>query len=183
MLQLNLLIWVLAAIFAYIGWLRGWTKGVISLAGVMLGIFTMYQFDTLIRITLFGDLPRDQIFYLQSIIFLLIVYFAYETRALERIGERANENRADLQNRVLGAIVGFVNGYLIGGTLWYILDINRFPNGTYPLDPYVVAPPPGSVSAAAISNLPVYLLTQNGASGDLLSLLVVILFVVVLIMI
>lgn len=183
MLELNLLIWLLAAVFAYIGWQRGWTKGIISLSGVMLGIFAMYQFDTLIRITLFGDLPRDQIFYLQSIIFLVIVYFAYETRALERIGANRSEQREELQNRVLGGIVGFINGYLIGGTIWYIMDINRFPNGAYPLDPYVVAPPIGSSSAAAINNLPVYLLTQNGASGDLLSLIVVVLFVVVLIMI
>lgn len=183
MMELSILIWVLAAIFAYVGWIRGWTKGIITLAGIMLGIFAMYQFDTLIRVTLFGDLPRDQTFVLQTIIFLIIVYFAYETRALERISANQNENRDELQNRVLGGIVGFVNGYLIGGTIWYILDVNRLPSGAYPLDPYVVAPVPGSASAQAISNLPVYLLTQNGANGDLLSLLVVVLFVIVLIMI
>lgn len=188
MVELSLLVWLLAAFFAFIGSTRGWTKEVISSAGIVLGLFALYQFDNLIRFNLFGDLPLDQKFYLQTVIFLGIVFFAYQTRAI--VGAEATRTRAGntdgadpLQTRVLGGLVGFINGYLIGGTVWYFLDINRFPNGAYPLDPYIIAPPAGTASAQALQNLPMYVLTQNGASGDLLSLAVVVLFVIVLILI
>ena len=175
MIQLALLVYLLAAFFAYVGWLRGWTKEIISLAGVTLGIFALWQFRTLITQTLFGDLPTWQVFYIQAFLFIAIVFFAYQTRGL---AERANrrEDREELQSKVLGGIVGALNGYLIGGTVWYFLD-----SAAYPLSPLVVAPSAGSSSAAMVNNLPVYILTAG--DGNLLSLMVVVLFVVVLVLI
>lgn len=187
MIELHVLVWVLAAFFAYMGSQRGWTKELISMAGIVLGLFAMYQFDGLIRVTLLGQLPPDQRFYLQSLLFLIVVFFAYQSRAL--VGHEATrartgtDGRDPLQSRVLGGIAGLVNGYLVGGTIWYFLDINRTPVGTYPLDPYVVAPVSGSASALALQNLPLYVLTQNSGGGDLLSLAVVILFIIVLVII
>lgn len=186
MIELSVLVWIMAIFFGYIGMLRGWTKELIASSGIILGLFALYQFDTLLRVQLLGALPNDQRFYIQSFIFIVIVFFAYQTRAV--VGSEANrarggDGRDPLQNRVLGAIVGFANGYMIGGSIWYFLDINRLPTGQYPLAPHVIAPLPGTASAAAIPNLPLYLLTQGGANGDLLSLLVVILFIVVLVMI
>lgn len=176
MIELSLLVWVLAAVFAYVGWLRGWTKEVISLAGITLGLFALHEFDILIRETLFGDLPAQQVFAIQAALFLIIVFFAYQTNALaERAESRAE--RDELQTRALGGLVGFANGYLVGGTIWYFLDI-----ANYPLSPYVVEPALGSASAAAVNNLPLYVLTGNG-TNDLLSLLVVVLFVIVLVII
>lgn len=125
---------------------------------------------------------RDR-FSIQSFIFLLIVFFAYQTRALAQRAGRRN-NREELQTKVLGGIVGAANGYLISGTLWFFMDYQG--DGliqAYPLSPLVTAPQPGSVSADMVANLPVYLLTGNGADGALLSLVVVVLFVVVLILI
>lgn len=186
MIELSLLLWVVAFFFAYIGSMRGWTKEVISLAGIILGLFFMFQFDTLIRLTLLGDLPVDQRFYIQSAMFLLIVFFSYQTRALvggDATRARGQAGRDPLQTKVLGGIVGFVNGYLIGGTIWYFMEINRTPAGLYPLDPFVVSPPAGTASAVAIQNLPLNVLTQNGQNGDLLSLAVVVLFIIVLVMI
>lgn len=190
MIELSLLIWVTAAIFAYIGWLRGWTKEIISLAGITLGLFALNEFDTLIRQTLFGELPVEQVFAIQATIFLVIVFFAYQTNALAARAEQ-REQRDELQTRALGGLVGFANGYLVAGTLWYFLDI-----ANYPLSPYVVQPEVGSTSATTVSNLPLYLLTGNtralDAAGnilietgpnDLLSLMVVVLFVVVLVII
>jgi hypothetical protein len=148
----------------------------------VLGLFALYQFDTLIRVTLFGDLPRSQVFYIQAALFIAIIFFAYHTRALGETprssGGGRREERDEMQSRALGGIVGFINGYLIGGTLWYFLDVSA-----YPLAPLVVAPTAGTASAEAVRNLPLYVLTQNGANGDLLSLLVVVLFIVVLVMI
>lgn len=177
MVELSVLVWLLAGFFGYVGFRRGWTKEIISLAGIVLGIFAMYQFDTLIRVTLFGDLPPATVFYIQAALFITVVFFSYQTRALGE-GRTRREERDETQTRVLGAIVGFANGYLVAGTLWYFLDI-----ANYPLAPRVISPPAGSLSAAAVDNLPLYVLTQGGQNGDLLSLLVVLLFVVVLVLI
>ena len=179
MIELSLLIWALSGFFAYVGWLRGWTKELIALSGIVLSLFALSEFDTLIRQTLFGDLPPGQVFYIQSAIFVAIVFFAYQTRALgggsSGRGSR-RDSRDELQTKALGAIVGFTNGYLISGTIWYFLDI-----ANYPLGGLVIAPRPGSPSAALLDNLPLYVLA--GGDGSLLSLLVVILFVIVLVLI
>lgn len=187
MIELVFLVYFLILFFAYIGSQRGWVKELIAMAGVILALFGLFQFDDLIRQTLFGNLPADQRFYLQTAMFLIVVFFAYQHRAI--VGAEAtrvrnnSDGRDPLQTRVLGAIAGGVNGYLISGTIWYLMDINRAPTGFYPLDPYVVAPPAGTASATFIPNLPLYLLTNNGANGDLLSLAVIVLFIGVLIMI
>jgi hypothetical protein len=186
MIELNILVWSMAVFFAYLGWGRGWTKEIISLAGIMLGLFAIFQFDNVIRGGFLAGFTPDWRFYMQTALFLAIVFFSYQTRAL--VGGDANRARGDsgrdpLQAKALGAIVGFINGYAIGGTIWYFLDINRLPNGQYPLDPFVIAPLAGTASAQAVPNLPLYLLTQNGTNGDLLSFMVVALFIFVLIMI
>lgn len=187
MVELSLLVWVLAFFFAGLGYTRGWTKELISLAGIILSLFALHQFDTLLRGVLLGNLPPDQRFYIQTAIFLSIVYFSYQTRAL--VGSDAQraraggEGRDTLQNSFLGAIVGFINGYLIAGSIWYFMHINSV-NGVYPLDPYVIAPPTGSDSALAIANLPLFVLAGGPQGpGDLLALCVIVLFVVVLVMI
>lgn len=183
MIELNILVWALAAFFGFLGWRRGWTKEVISLAGIMLGLFGIYQFDNVLRGQLLVAFPADQRFYIQMLLFLLVVGLAYQTRAIvgRDVGRANSDNSRDpLQTKALGMLVGFTNGYLIGGTIWYFLDINRLPGGQYPLDPYITAPIVGTASAAAVANLPLYVLTNNGTNGDLLSLGVVALFVVVL---
>jgi uncharacterized membrane protein required for colicin V production len=189
MIQLSALLLTCASLFAFVGFTRGLSKEIISTAGIVLGLFALHQFDPLIRGTLLANLPPDQKFYVQSTVFLMVVFFAYQTRAL--VGSDAtraragSEGRDQLQTSVLGAIVGFINGYLVFGTLWYFLDINRSaPLNDYPLAPYVVAPFAGSSSAAAVSSLPLYVLAGGpGGNGDLLALAVIVLFLVVLIVI
>ncbi|QPC81926.1 CvpA family protein [Phototrophicus methaneseepsis] len=191
MLELSIIVYLMMAYFGYIGTLRGFTKEVISLAGIMLGLFAMFQFDSTIRFELFASLPPDQLFYVQCVIFLVIVFFAYQQRAIvgiQAVRERAGGGRSrdrgrdPLQSRVLGGLIGLLNGYLVGGTLWYFLDINRIGGtGDYPLSPYITAPLANTANAQAVNNLPLYLLTQN--DGNLLALAVVFLFILVLILI
>ncbi len=182
MLELVTLLWVSIAAFAAIGLGRGWTKEVIALAGITLGLFALHQFDESIRQGLLGQVPAQSKFFAQTTLFLLIVFFAYQTRALMTGGisettEAGGRNPA--QSKILGGLVGAVNGYLIGGSVWYFMHIND-----YPLAPYIEAPAPGSLSHSTVGNLPLYVLAGGpGAPADLLTLLVIILFVVVLILI
>jgi hypothetical protein len=182
MIQLNALMWMMALLFGYIGFSRGWNKEVIAMSGIILGLFALHQFDNLLRFNLLGQAPPEQKFFVQSVIFGGIVFFAYQTRALigsDMARARGAEGRDELQTNILGALVGLLNGYLIWGTLWYFMDINN-----YPLAPYISAPAAGSASAATVSQLPLYVMAGGPTgSGDLLALAVIGLFLIVLIVI
>ncbi len=182
MLELVTLVWVLVAVFAVIGLGRGWTKEVIAMAGITLGLFALHQFDAVIRQQLLGQFPPQSKFLLQTLILLSIVFFAYQTRALGGSDARADggeEGRDALQSRVLGGIAGAVNGYLVSGSIWYFMHIND-----YPLAPYIEAPADGSLSFSTVGNLPLFVLAGGpGAPGELLSLMVIVLFIVVLVLI
>lgn len=182
MLELVTLVWVFVIFFGAVGLQRGWTKEIIALAGITLGLFALHQFDATLRQQLLASFSPQQKFLAQAAILLLIAFFAYQTRAL--IGSDAQaadgeEGRDALQTRVLGGIVGGTNGYLISGSIWYFLHIND-----YPLAPFIVAPANESLSFATVTKLPLFVLAQGpGSPGDLLSLLLIVLFVVVLILI
>jgi hypothetical protein len=173
MIQLQVVMWSMAGFFAYIGFQRGWNKELISTSGIVLALFALHQFDTLIRGVFLANLPGEQTFLLQTLFFVVVVYFAYHTRAL--IGGRGTDGRDNLQESILGAIIGFVNGYLIWGSIWYFLDINNYPPGLN-----VTAPPDRSV----VQVLPLYLLAGGPQGpGDLISLAVIVLFLLVLVVI
>ncbi len=183
MLELVTLVWVFVVFFAFLGLQRGWTKEVISMSGIILGLFALHQFDFAIREQLLAEFTADQKFYFQSALFLIIAFFAYQTRALVGADAAAARGSGDgrdaLQTRVLGGLVGAVNGYLVSGSIWYFLEINN-----YPLSPWVTSPATGSLSAQNIGNLPLFVLAQGpGSPGDLLSLMVIVLFIVVLVLI
>ncbi|MCY4064502.1 MAG: CvpA family protein [Chloroflexi bacterium] len=182
MLELVTVVWVFVLVFAAVGLGRGWTKEIIAMAGIMLGLFALHQFDAAIREQLLVNFSPQGKFLFQSAVLMIIAFFAYQTRALvsRRAPDAPNEAGRDaLQAKALGGIVGALNGYLLSGTIWYFMHINE-----YPLAPYIEAPAAGSLSMNTVSNLPLYLLAEGpGSSGDLLSLSLIGLFIVVLVLI
>ncbi len=178
MIELSAVLVVMTLFFGFIGYLRGWSKELISLAGIILGLFALFQFDNFLRGTILRGVALDQVFLIQAGIFIIVVFFAYQTRALGG-GEGRRAARSNLQEGVLGAIVGLINGYLIWGSLWYFMDINN-----YPLAPAIIAPAPGSPSDQALQWLPLVVLGGGvTGSGDLLAVAVIVLFLFVLIVI
>lgn len=179
MIELSAVLVMMSIFFAIIGFMRGWNREIVSTAGVVLGLFALFQFDALLRGTLLANVNRDQVFLVQTAIFVAIVYFAYQTRSVMGADIARREGRDSLQESVLGALLGALNGYLVWGSIWYFMDINE-----YPLAPYVVAPSPGSASAQTQNILPLVLLGGGlGGNGDLLAVAVIVLFVFVLILI
>jgi uncharacterized membrane protein required for colicin V production len=183
-IQLTVLLGGMCIIFGYIGFLRGWNKEVIATSGIILGLFALFEFDEVLD-ALLTNLPADQGYAVRAVIFIVIVYFSYQTRAI--IGPEATRSRGGsrddgrdrLQASVLGSIVGAVNGYLIWGTLWYFMHVT-----SYPLQPYISAPPEGSPSANFVDSLPLFVLGGGpGGDGNLLAAAVIGLFLIVLIVI
>lgn len=174
MITLFSLMWAFAFFFAFLGFLRGWNQELVATAGIVLALFAILQFDGLLRGVLFFTLPRDQIFLLQAGAFTAVVVLVYQAREVRGARRREQNN---WQSAVLGGMMGFFNGYLIGGTLWYLLDINE-----YPLSQFVTAPAINSPSAFNLNWMPIMLI-GGGASGtgELLAVVVIVLlfFVVV----
>jgi hypothetical protein len=113
----------------------------------------------------------DQIFGVQILIFFGIVSVAYRIQSAVD-----SDGRSRIQSSILGAFVGFANGYFIAGSTWYFLDINR-----YPFPQLITAPAEGSVTYNALESLPIVLLGGGLAgNGDLLAVAVIVLLAIVM---
>lgn len=180
MVQLYSMLWVFAAFFGVIGVLRGLRREVLSLAGIILASFALYQFDSILRGVFLASVPRDQAFFIQVLIFGIIVYFAYQSRTFGAAAPPPGANtpiRNDrLQDAIMGGLLGAFNGYLIWGAVWYFLDIND-----YPFSPLIIAPDPNSISAQSLGSIPLVILGgAAGGNGEILTIIVIFMFMSVL---
>ncbi len=156
MINIGTMFWILVAFFAIIGALRGWTKEVIAMSGLILALFFINQFG--VRIMSFvggtGDVVVDtiqvrrQIFYIFSIVTWLIAFFSYQGPAIAggKVSARLRV-RDSFQDKFMGLVVGGINGYLLVGAtlsyLEYILESTgnwvRLPAGVpYPFPPETI---------------------------------------------
>ncbi len=180
MIQLSNMLWLCALVGAVLGFQRGWNREVISMSGIVLGWFALFQFDGLLRGTLLATMPFDQVFLVQVLLFLALTFFSYQTRIFTPEGRPGSETRRErTQSSLLGALVGFFNGYLIWGTIWYFLDINE-----YPMSPYIIAPAPGSASANSLSMIPIVFFGGglDGTGDFLTAVVIIVLFIVLVVM-
>jgi hypothetical protein len=177
MIEIYSMIWIVAIFFAVIGMIRGWSRELVSLAGIILAMFALFQFDSLLRGVILASVPSDQAFFVQIGLFIVILYFAYQTRSPGGRGDRG-PRRSRFQDAILGGMLGALNGYLIWGAVWYFLDING-----YPLSNLIIAPAPGGISDRNIGTIPLVLLGgAAGGSTELLTIIVIVLFLFVLFM-
>ena len=174
MLSLTVLFWMMILLFALSGSLRGWSKEVVAASGLVLSLFAINQFGFLI-LNLFGwtvdglggdaELAHRRQFYLFAGIHLIITFFSYQgPRLSSGLGQRLRP-RDNLQDKLLGAIVGGLNGYLVVGAIWAFLEYQttgssswvQLPPGVpYPFDPSIIERPPiGSTAYNIIARLPI----------------------------
>lgn len=202
MISLLTLFWLMIMLFAIVGALRGWTKEVISTSGLILSLFLINYAGAIIinfsgLFNLFGtpttpagevvatNVTRQQFFVL-SFVHILIAFFSYQGPAFA--GARVRDRlriRDSFQDKVLGVLVGGLNGYLLAGSLWAFLEYTvqgqavweRLQPGIgYPFDPSVlIRPDIASPAFAMMSRLPIPLLAPY------LPILVVVVFLFVII--
>lgn len=174
MIGLDTMFWLMVGFFALIGALRGWTREVIATSGLILSLFALNQFGPLL-ISLLGatvdpsvpdpDALRRRQYYVLAAVHLFFTFFSYQgpVFAGSRLSDRLRV-RDSFQDKVMGALVGAMNGYLIIGTLWAFLEYQIGPTGYATLPPGVNYPFPltelirpglGTVPASVIvDNLP-----------------------------
>lgn len=173
MIQLSTFLWGMVVLFGFVGFVRGWTKEIIALTGIVLALFTLEQFKDVFLTPLTVGADPAQKFYLYAGILLVISFFAYQTPdRFEKRTQRSRQIREGLQEGILGGVIGAFNGYLIFGSLWYYMRILD-----YPLAPNIPAPYVNTAAAAMQNTLPLDWLL----GGNLLTLLVVVLFLFVIV--
>ena len=131
MVSINAVFWILVALFALIGGVRGWAREILVTFGVILSMFIMTvleRFVPFINNTLALTAPTE-LFWLRAVVLALLVFFGYQTPNLPRIAASGRFVRERLQDVLLGFFLGAVNGFMIWGTVWFYLD-----NAGYPFD-------------------------------------------------
>ena len=144
MMDLFTLFWVSIGLFAIIGAVRGWSKEVIAMAGLILSLFAINTFGHLfIRIVgsvgivgneadLMAEMQRQ--FLVLAPVHLVIAFFSYQAVLLVKSRITPRET---IQERLLGFIFGALNGYLVVGALWSLLEYKITPDGWLRLPPNI----------------------------------------------
>ena len=177
MLSLSVLFWITVGAFALVGALRGWAREIVATSGLVLGLFIINQFGfafiSAVGWTEQGlgnaALAHRRQFFAYTFFFLVIVFFSYQGPRLSgSIGARLRP-RDTFQDKLLGAIIGGLNGYLVVGAIWAFLEYQNVGTGQwlqlslgvpYPFDLTVLTrPAPDSRAYGMTGYLPIPLLS------------------------
>ena len=140
--------WLCVFLFGLVGWMRGWAKELLVSFSAILAlalIFILRKYIPFVR-----DLPENDVtlFWIQSIIMLVLVYFGYQTVSISRLTAKAT--REKVQDALFGSILGAFNGYLIVGSMLYWMQEAEYPF------PKFMTPPDPSI-ATTVSQMMAYM--------------------------
>lgn len=176
MVSINVVFWMLVALFALIGGVRGWAREILVTFGMILAMFViavLERFVPFIRDTLPVSAPTT-LFWLRAVLVLVLVFFGYQTPKLPRIAESGRFARERLQDILLGFFLGGVNGFLIWGSIWFYLH-----QAGYPF-PIISAPNPATpVGEAALRLMPFLPPAWLGTPGIYFAVAIAFVFVLV----
>ncbi|MCJ7694438.1 MAG: hypothetical protein MUO40_03345 [Anaerolineaceae bacterium] len=123
MISLSVFFWIFVGLFAIIGAIRGWSKELLVTFSGVLGIFIVTVLLPLID----NSMTSTSLFWAQTIIFALVVFFGYQTPNFRKLSESGRFVRETIKDTVIGMILGTFNGYMIIGSLWYYMDKAGYP--------------------------------------------------------
>jgi amino acid transporter len=126
MMSVVYLFWMFVILFAIVGWMRGWAKELLVAFSVILALGLNHVLRRYIPIA--QNLPETDVslFWVRTIILLVLVYFGYQTViSISHLASKAARER--LQDTLFGAILGGINGYLIAGTILFYMHIADYP--------------------------------------------------------
>jgi uncharacterized membrane protein required for colicin V production len=176
MVSINVVFWMMVILFALIGGVRGWAREILVTFGMILAMFViavLERFVPFIRDTLPVSAPTT-LFWLRSVMVLVLVFFGYQTPKLPRIAESGRFARERLQDILLGFFLGGVNGFLIWGSIWFYLH-----QAGYPF-PIISAPNPATpVGEAALRLMPFLPPAWLGTPGVYFAVAIAFIFVLV----
>jgi uncharacterized membrane protein required for colicin V production len=173
MVSLAFVFWMYVILFAIIGGMRGWAKEIVVSFSVILALtFTtlLSNYIPFIRDVLQKD-SKPLYFWLRTIILILLVFFGYQTPNIARFA--AKMTREKLQDVILGAVIGALNGYLIAGTIWFYLADAGYPFTN------IINTPTGDMAKAAEAMLHYMAPKLLGIPGIYFAVVIAFMFVIV----
>lgn len=135
MISIEVVFWLAVIMFAVIGFVRMWARELGATIAILAGLLILMRFgepalrylnqaaaSTLAREALVAPTPSLSRFVVYTLLFAVITFLGYqgETLAMERQVE-------GLPHMALGGLVGLLNGYLVAGTLWWVLAWQGYP--------------------------------------------------------
>ncbi len=158
MVHLSVLFWILESLFGFVGALRGWAKELLVTFSLLVALMIINLIEVYMP-WIFQASPRTE-FFMRAGILVVMAFFGYQTPS--GLGAAAGGGRREwLQNRLLGFVLGLLNGYLLVGSLWYYLhEVNYFQGTDFAARAarIIVPPDPTTIYGAAalrlVENLP-----------------------------
>jgi uncharacterized membrane protein required for colicin V production len=126
MMSIVYLFWMYVILFGLVGWMRGWAKELLVAFSVILALALNHVVHKYIPIA--RGLPENDVslFWVRTIILLVLVYFGYQTViSIPHLASKAARER--LQDTLFGAFLGAINGYLIAGSILYYMHVAEYP--------------------------------------------------------
>ncbi|WPD24788.1 MAG: CvpA family protein [Candidatus Electrothrix aestuarii] len=161
MVTLSFFFWFLILLFATIGSMRGWAKEMLVSFSLIMALFIMQ-----VGLTHVGPIKKlwkamdgSTQFYAASLILILFALFGYHTPNAKKVNVKLSQDNKSaarhwLQDMMLGAILGAGNGYLLAGTLWFFLDLAKYPVPDWVLTAPDQTTPAGEAALKLINWLP-----------------------------
>ena len=126
MMSIVYLFWMYVILFGLVGWMRGWAKELLVAFSVILALALNHVVHKYIPIA--RGLPENDVslFWVRTIILLVLVYFGYQTViSIPHLASKAARER--LQDTLFGAFLGAINGYLVAGSILYYMHVADYP--------------------------------------------------------
>ena len=137
MVSLFYIFWMYVILFGVIGAMRGWVKELI----VSFSAITAVATNVILRqyVPIVTGLDTNGLFWLRFAVMIALAFFGYQTvNMVPHLAAKAK--REQIQEIVLGAVLGLLNGCLIIGSLLYYLEDAKYPF------PGIIEPPSGALA-------------------------------------
>src|SRR5512133_1896184 len=173
MMSIVILFWMFVILFAIVGWMRGWAKELLVAFSVILALALNHVLRRYIPIAQALPETDKSLFWVRTIILLVLVYFGYQTVvSIPHLASRAARER--LQDTLFGAILGGVNGYLIAGTILFYMIIAGYPFNK------IISPPTDQGIIQTVNQMMTYMPPQLlGEPGIYFAIILAFIFVLV----
>jgi len=173
MMSLAVVFWMYVILFAIIGGMRGWAKEILVSFSVILALAFIALLEHYVPFIRDVLLPQQSsvLFWLRSIILIMLVFFGYQTVNLQRISGKVT--REKLEHAILGIVIGAFNGYLIAGTIWFYMSDSKYPF------PNIISAPTGIIATIASNMLRYMPPNLLGIPGIYFAVVVAFIFVIV----
>lgn len=173
MMSIVYVFWMYVVLFGVIGAMRGWAKELLVAFSVILALALNHVLRKYIPLASSMDETDPSLFWVRTIILLVLVYFGYQTVvSIPHLASRAARER--LQDTLFGGLLGGFNGYLISGTILYYINVANYPFQN------VISRPTDPVLLESVNQMMLYMPPQLlGEPGIYFAIILAFVFVIV----